>query len=504
MLPAELLRTRLHKGEVRPAFISKQDEYLKLAANIIGIFTSCLGKKKACVKQNITELEEDIFDYKLVRGLSLLLERRSVFEVNAAIEPARARSIVFEIASRSEFTDRASSIAEAAKILGVSYAEVERSLFADLDEELILTSFQSISPEELVEQYNLSLAQTLLFRCIKIDFTISDNWKRVFSAIKRNGLMYSIQKSGDSYTVSVDGPLSIFKMSEKYGTSIAKLLPEIMNSVEWKIQADILWKSTNRILKFTLDSSETDLFPKLRNLENYDSSVEQSFSEEFSAYDSGWSIRREPEPLLTGSSVIIPDFSFERYGKRVYFEIVGFWTKEYLENKIRKLKMLGNVDIILAVNKELSCSKFEELPYDIIYYKNKVPVNAVIEKLRKIKEDIENREIDNMKNIPLDISGEVVELKDVATKYSISLDGLRKLVESRRIEGYVLIGDSLVSQTKLQVIASKIKEVKKLSDAINLIEENGVMYPYELLKELGYKVRWAGLSVDDSTIEANP
>jgi hypothetical protein len=57
---------------------------------------------------------------------------------------------------------------------------------------------------------------------------------------------------------------------------------------------------------------------------------------------------------------------------------------------------------------------------------------------------------------------------------------------------------------EITMLGELIQGVKKLSDAINLIEENGVMYPYELLKELGYKVRWAGLSVDDSTIEANP
>jgi predicted nuclease of restriction endonuclease-like RecB superfamily len=501
LLPAELLRVRLQKGEVRPSFISKQEEYLKLAGNIISIFNSCIGKKKLYLNQAMKDLEESVFDYKLVRGLALLLERMCVFEIKAPFEPARARSTVFEIASKLGFTDKTSAISEAAKILGLSYEEVERSLFADLEEELILSAVQHISPKELVEQYNLSLTQTLLFRCIKMDFIISDNWKRVFSAIKRNGLMYSIQKSDDSYTISVDGPLSIFRMSERYGTSIAKILPEIMNSVEWKIYADILWRSSNRIFKLALSSSESDLFPKLNNYENYDSSVEERFAEEFSTYDTSWKIRREPEPLLTGSHVIIPDFSFERYGKKVYFEIVGFWTKEYLENKVKKLKMLDKVDIVLAVNKELACSKFEELPYDIIYYRNKVPVNAVVERLRKIQQDMESEEISKLENIDIDISGEVVELEEIAKKYHISPDALRKLMISRQLEGYTAVGDCLVSQKKLRMIASKLEGIKKLSDALSLIEGDGIRYPYELLRELGYKVKWAGLSIDESTIE---
>jgi len=46
LLPAELLRAKLQKGEVRPLFIGKQEEFIKLADNLISIFAGCVGRKR--------------------------------------------------------------------------------------------------------------------------------------------------------------------------------------------------------------------------------------------------------------------------------------------------------------------------------------------------------------------------------------------------------------------------------------------------------------------------
>jgi predicted nuclease of restriction endonuclease-like RecB superfamily len=49
------------------------------------------------------------------------------------------------------------------------------------------------------------------------------------------------------------------------------------------------------------------------------------------SYGTGWTLRREPEPLIAGTHVMMADLAFERDGMRVYLEVVGFWTPEYLE-----------------------------------------------------------------------------------------------------------------------------------------------------------------------------
>ena len=46
--------------------------------------------------------------------------------------------------------------------------------------------------------------------------------------------------------------------------------------------------------------------------------------------------------------MLIPDFGFEKEGLKVYLEVVGFWTPDYLERKIRKLSSIAGVDMIIV------------------------------------------------------------------------------------------------------------------------------------------------------------
>lgn len=90
----------------------------------------------------------------------------------------------------------------------------------------------------------------------------------------------------------------------------------------------------------------------------FDSSIEQSFAEAFTALQNshaveGWQLIREPEPLLLDHSIFIPDFALTRDQQRIYVEILGFWTPSYRERKIQKLQQLQHRnDIVLAIPSE--------------------------------------------------------------------------------------------------------------------------------------------------------
>ena len=43
---------------------------------------------------------------------------------------------------------------------------------------------------------------------------------------------------------SIDGPLSILKLTDRYGTSIAKLLPSIIVTGNWSLKASIVHKTS--------------------------------------------------------------------------------------------------------------------------------------------------------------------------------------------------------------------------------------------------------------------
>ena len=145
-----------------------------------------------------------------------------------------------------------------ARKLSIEPDDLEKALWADQEGNLVIKEFQTIAPEDLLRHYNLSLAQTLLFRATGMEIQIEDNYQPVFRKIKQLGLIYSIQDG----KISLEGPLSLFKLTEKYGSAFAKLLPTIMESTKWSLRASISRKTFQgkRIYDFTLDHTRRSIF----------------------------------------------------------------------------------------------------------------------------------------------------------------------------------------------------------------------------------------------------
>ena len=129
-----------------------------------------------------------------------------------------------------------------------------------------------------------------------------------------------------------------------------------MKSSRWSLKASISRKTFQgkRIYEFTLDDSKSSVFgTALEPAEiGFDSSIEKEFYE---LGFKGWTVRREPALLQAGQYVFIPDFSLEKDGLKIYIEIVGFWTPQYLKHKIQKINQLAKKEsIILLVNRNLA------------------------------------------------------------------------------------------------------------------------------------------------------
>jgi len=138
----------------------------------------------------------------------------------------------------------------------------------------------------------------------------------------------------------------------------------------------------------------------------YDSGIEQTFSEAFASLErsqgtDGWQLEREPEPLLlsagTGDSfargIFIPDFALTRGTRRIYVEILGFWTPAYRERKIQKLKQLrGRADLILAIPVEAS-PVFASLAadYPLVEYRDQLSATDLLRVLQTRYDDFEER-----------------------------------------------------------------------------------------------------------------
>ncbi len=94
MLTSDLLVTRTYKGKIEPVYASLDTESVEIASSVIDLFRNHVGKTYGNLLSEIEELEE--MNYRFIRGLAALLERRCVIDVDATIDPVAARRAVFE------------------------------------------------------------------------------------------------------------------------------------------------------------------------------------------------------------------------------------------------------------------------------------------------------------------------------------------------------------------------------------------------------------------------
>jgi predicted nuclease of restriction endonuclease-like RecB superfamily len=593
MLTLQLLRVRTRNGAIFPLFCTKEED-VELAKKIIQEFEQTWKnkEKKAVLEDRISAIEESDAgsDYKLVRGLYALLERRCTFKSRDSssdddgetsststitiVDPPRIRKAVFEESSKRGFAltelermEIADSVASRLHLS--SHDVVLKTMWSDLDDNLILDYFDAIDPEALVGWYNLSLMQTLLFNCTKLDFYISGglNWKRVLRTVKRLGLMYYLQQpqqqQENRIICSLEGPLSLFKLTDRYGTLLAKLLPSIIFSSdkkresssngdggEWHLDAWIVRKTMDgrKIYEFKISKNEipelmTDpysSFPpssitqkevagssSLYNDYNiFDSAVEEKFAKRFEQAETGWRLTREPDPLvLSNGGAFIPDFMFEKYDKKIYLEIVGFWTKEYLERKLQKLadifisaysrKKRNNNNyktdlLFIALNEDFACSKssFSSIvpKEQLIFYKNDtVPVKPILDYLKSIdREMIERKVNDPNLKIELDKDNDdnnnaVISINEVAQKYCIPAEVARRISLRDNKEKYVEAGMYLIPKSKALKLESLLAGTSRFIDACSILSKEGIPESChaELIVKLGYDVSWQ--SIDAST-----
>ncbi|MDQ3836234.1 MAG: DUF790 family protein, partial [Thermoproteota archaeon] len=422
--------------------------------------------------------------------------------------------------------------------------------------------------------YNLSLMQTLLFNCTKLDFYISGglNWKRVLRTVKRLGLMYYLQqpqeKQDDRIICSLEGPLSLFKLTHRYGTLLAKLLPAIIfssdkkretvygNVGEWHLDAWIVRKTMDgrKIYEFKISNKEipdllTDPYTPFHagsslgkqevasssahyNDHNiFDSAVEEKFARRFEQAETGWKLIREPDPLvLSNGGAFIPDFMFEKYNKKIYLEIVGFWTKEYLERKLQKLidifissnrgqKMSSSnnnqsMDLLfIAVNEDFDCSKSSftsVVPKEqLIFYKNDaVPIKPILDYLKSVDSEMIERKVNdpNLK-ITLDEGDNnndaVISIKEIAQKYSIPTEVARRISVRDYRDKYIEAGMYLIPKNKTYKLKSLLSGINRFIDACSILSKEGIPESChaELIDKLGYDVSWQSLDASMATIE---
>ena len=337
------------------------------------------------------------------RGLAHILRNSfSTFEIVSPLEPVELRDRIFTLAATRAATPTNAEThltALAAQLTQeldepIEPVHIRQGLYADLKENRILTTFDTPTPEALIHRYNLSQVQGIFYKASHMVINLYRNdpgeYKLMFKYLKLFRLMTYVEGEADQgFTITIDGPASLFKPSTRYGVDIAKLIPAILHVTRWQLTATLQWK--NPYTKVAQDKSyslnaDCGLVSHYPPGKPYDSMLEQAFAEKWAKAKTPWQLEREVDLIPIPGSVMIPDFRLVHPDGRVYLlEIVGYWRPEYLRKKFYQVRQAECKNLILAVSQRLNLEKagvdINTTPTKIVWFKDKLLPKAVIEAL---------------------------------------------------------------------------------------------------------------------------
>lgn len=370
-----------------------------MAADLIELFQGQVGQTQGDLNRQLQDLEGEDTNYRIRRGLAHLLRNHfATFEQISPLEPEELRRRLFSLAAQAVPSPSASDRHRA--VLGqqlsqelareVTIDEIRQGLYADLPDNRILTQFEAPEPDALLHRYNLSQTQGVFYKASDLVMHLYRNdpgeYKLMFRYLKLFRLMTYIEGDADQgFTITIDGPASLFKPSTRYGVDIAKLIPAILHVSRWRLTATLQIKDSYsqqiRSRQFTLDS-DCGLVTHYPPGKPYDSMIEESFVNRWPA-DSPWRLEREVELVPIPGSVMIPDFRLVHAdGREFLLEIVGYWRPEYLRKKFAQVRKANRTNLILAISERLNLEQagvdVGAIPVPVVWFKQRLQPKAVL------------------------------------------------------------------------------------------------------------------------------
>ncbi len=444
-------------------------------------------------------------------------ERQRALALRGIVSPADLRLALYEYVNERfpgfvPPEQRDAALAAFAAGLGLDAARLEELLYLDAEAHAVLTRPGPVpAAEEVQRRYNRWAVETLLQHASQIEFTFEQPSgpaiKQVYFLAKWHGLICDASRAGDMVTVLVQGPCEVFGPRTRHGPELARfalrLLAGPLAAREHVPEGVATVHLNGRVYEFHLDAQ---VHRALRGASEapetaalYDSTIEAEFSRAFAGLArrgevDAWELVREPDPIISGELVFIPDFALERGGRRVYLEIIGFWTPEYKERKRAKLLRLAQqepaLELALAIDEALA-AEFAGLPYPVVPFRRRLAATAVLRLLREHFDRPQERIAAARARLD-ELRARVRQRGRVSEAEAMALLGLVSATELRRLQAELeqedirlLPGAGLVSASYLARVAEAVAQaLEGRPDGVTLAELRA-MLPAELCAQDG-------------------
>ncbi len=398
---------RLMRGRLVPHRLSPDDECAReVAEALVTLYAGHVGKPRARLEAELSLFEEELGPrldarrgFKILRALAKLLEEKATWASLEKADPYTLRTRLFELAAGLpeppsatgtllEGSTREDLLSQVSRETGVE--EPATVMYADRQGAQLLAEFEPPAPEALITRYNVAQIQGVLYSAqdLTVDLGEEADARLVFHYVKLLGLIYNLEPTARGYRLRLDGPLSLFGSTRKYGLRLAKLIPGLLLTGPWQLHASVSWKGREAILE--LDSEAPGLASHYKGpADAGEGDVREAFAKAWNrAKDKdGWEL--EPGtgilPIPQLKTALVPDFALRNVttGEKVHLEILGFWSERHLVERVALLREAARRGhrVLIAAPESLGASP-ETLSTatrgDVISFKSRLDARSVL------------------------------------------------------------------------------------------------------------------------------
>ncbi|CAN5892487.1 DUF790 family protein [soil metagenome] len=409
MLRGEHVIARLARGRVYPHRLSSDQKHaVKVAEELCALYDDHIDKPRSELVAGLAAIEEELGPrldsrrgFKIARALAKLLDEQAQWTSPTSADPYTVRTRLFELAAsmpelpasdpglletatREEVIQRVSTETGLGNPNGLMYADRQSAQ--------VLSEFDRPSAEELIQRYNVAQVQGILYSAKEMTVDIGEeaNARSVFHYIKLMDLIYRLEPRQGGYRIHLDGPLSIFGSTRKYGLRLAKFLPGLLLTAPWRLSATVDWRG--RDARLQLDSESSGLVSHYTGPKDYreGNDVREAFVQAWNrSKDTGdWELQPGADILALPElrSALVPDFTLENRptGKQVHLEILGFWSERTLVDRVSLIRAAANVGhrVLIAASENLGVGSevlSSAMDGAVLPFKNRLKVKAVLD-----------------------------------------------------------------------------------------------------------------------------
>lgn len=275
--------------------------------------------------------------------------------------------------------DRRSRLDQASQVLGIDANELPALLFCDMKgERAIALPNGRLSELEVAAFANIALVQKAVRYAHRITICSWDDDGSLHRAANARGLLVHASRVANDNAAQLEivGPLGLFRHTAVYGRMLGELVPLISGSPRFTLAIEqrtstLEVRSPVLLPRAVIDHRAVARPAKLaRQLEAIARDRRESIQ-----------VIVGPPPLVGDSVIVCPDLAIDVAERRWYIELIGYWTREFLEAKLQAYAEVGAQHVLLCVDTSRMVSAELELaklpPGHVIQYARSLHAESI-------------------------------------------------------------------------------------------------------------------------------